>query len=99
MSKKVTINGKDFQVYDGKGLPAEGDFAILAIPLKRQVVEYDEKDKVTREKTGNKVTKTVYADTGFGAIPLPASDGSLIYSLEIKEAKNKQSAVTQAISI
>ena len=99
MSKKVTINGKEYQVYDGKGLPADNDVAILVIPLKKQVVEYDEKDKITKEKTGNKVSKTVYADTGFGSLPFPASDGTLLYSLEVKEAKNKQSIVTQVASI
>jgi uncharacterized membrane protein YkoI len=99
MSKKVQIAGKEFQVYDGIGLPKDGDVAVFIVPLKRQEQEYDVKNKDTGERTGEKAVVVKYADTGFGSKPAGNWDGTLIYNLEIKEAKNKQGLTTDVISL
>jgi len=87
MSKQVTINGKNFQVYDGKGLPADNDVAILVIPLKKFEREY--------EKDGEKKKSITYAEVGsrFAGLPLPGSDGSLAYKLTIYPVKSVSSVV------
>lgn len=94
MSKKVTINGKEYQVYDGKGEPSDGDNLVLVIPLKKNSRSY-------KDKEGNDKVSVTYAEVGnkFGGHPVPASDGTLNFKLSVYPVKFRASVATQVVAL
>lgn len=92
---KVSINGKDFNVYDGKGEPEAGQVAILVIPLKKSVRKYQvNKDKNDKNSPLIDKESVTYAEVGsrFAGMPLPCPKGvfaeSLAYKLTIYPTKS-----------
>lgn len=75
--------------YAGIGLPKDGEYLEIRIPLVKKVETYDVKDKEGKP-TGEKKTFTSYAQCGSRFGGLPIGDGTLAIKLTVYPQSSKR---------